>query len=278
MAEKAAQGCPDVPTQPTLPGYGHPGDAHASKIVKADEDYTTIAEDLIKQLWKDSTSKQINNRTQINNLAFAQVILLRIIGSSARGYNIVYETGNSFADLCSQCQKECKDALCRYPLSPLADKTSSDVCKGCSKDLKDDFRLTALHMHNYYRRLLASGWAKDKQIKYAKPAKTMNQLAMKEWWGPLESTGLGDNLEYTAEMQGGTLKYVPNIIHDKSTQIGCAAKTCTKQGITLIDCRYNTTVGVGDTIYEVGETPCNPCPAGTACSKLGGVCGAPSTA
>ncbi|EYB98243.1 hypothetical protein Y032_0133g1793 [Ancylostoma ceylanicum] len=210
----------------------------------------------------------------------------------------------------------------------VADKTSSDVCKGCSKDLKDDFRLTALHMHNYYRRLLASGWAKDKQIKYAKPAKTMNQLvyvkpledaalkyvsncdrtapennfpagesfwrgssgshklthveavqqAMKEWWGPLESTGLGDNLEYTAEMQGGTLKYVPNIIHDKSTQIGCAAKTCTKQGITLIDCRYNTTVGVGDTIYEVGETPCNPCPAGTACSKLGGVCGAPSTA
>ncbi|EYB98244.1 hypothetical protein Y032_0133g1793 [Ancylostoma ceylanicum] len=217
---------------------------------------------------------------------------------------------------------------CVGDMKSVADKTSSDVCKGCSKDLKDDFRLTALHMHNYYRRLLASGWAKDKQIKYAKPAKTMNQLvyvkpledaalkyvsncdrtapennfpagesfwrgssgshklthveavqqAMKEWWGPLESTGLGDNLEYTAEMQGGTLKYVPNIIHDKSTQIGCAAKTCTKQGITLIDCRYNTTVGVGDTIYEVGETPCNPCPAGTACSKLGGVCGAPSTA
>ncbi|EYB98237.1 hypothetical protein Y032_0133g1788 [Ancylostoma ceylanicum] len=28
--------------------------------------------------------------------------------------------------------------------------------------------------------------------------------------------------------------------HDKATQIGCAAKTCRKQGVTLIDCRYST--------------------------------------
>ncbi|EPB74296.1 SCP-like protein [Ancylostoma ceylanicum] len=180
----------------------------------------------------------------------------------------------------------------------------------------------------FVRRLLASGWAKDKQIKYAKPAKTMNQLvyvkpledaalrhvsncdqtapennspagesfwrgssgsyklthveamqqAMKEWWEPLESTGLGNKLEYTTELQDGTLKYVANIVHDKSTQIGCAAKTCAKQGITLVDCRYNATVTIDDKIYELGKTPCKPCPAGTACSKLGAVCEATSTA
>ncbi|EYB98238.1 hypothetical protein Y032_0133g1789 [Ancylostoma ceylanicum] len=31
--------------------------------------------------------------------------------------------------------------------------------------------------------------------------------AMKEWWGPLESIGLGDKLDYTAEVQEGPLKY-----------------------------------------------------------------------
>ncbi|RCN29751.1 hypothetical protein ANCCAN_24486 [Ancylostoma caninum] len=97
------------------------------------------------------------------------------------------------------------------------------------------------------------------------------EQAMKKWWGPFESTGLGDMLEYTAETQSGPLKYFANIVHDKTKLIGCAAKTCQKQGVTLVDCRYNTTVAVGDPIYEVGKMPCK-CPAGTTCSKLGGLC------
>ncbi|RCN45862.1 hypothetical protein ANCCAN_08159 [Ancylostoma caninum] len=32
-------------------------------------------------------------------------------------------------------------------------------------------------MHNYYRRLLATGWAKDKQLGYAKWAASMPELA-----------------------------------------------------------------------------------------------------
>ncbi|RCN29132.1 SCP-like protein [Ancylostoma caninum] len=180
-------------------------------------------------------------------------------------------------------------------------------------------------MHNYYRRVLATGWAKDKIIHYAKPASEMNALvyekdledkayahvvaparcpeasegdtgenfwmsgdyklshveaieeAMKEWWGPLESTGLGDNLEYTADRQQGTFKYLANVAHDKTTQIGCAVKTCLAQGITVVDCRYNPAIAVDDPIYKAGKMPCKPCPTGTACSKLGGLCEATAT-
>ncbi|EYB98250.1 hypothetical protein Y032_0133g1798 [Ancylostoma ceylanicum] len=170
MADNAAQGCPEVPTQPHLPGYGYPGFTTASKTVKASEDYTAIAEQLIKKLWKDSASKQINNIKQNDNPYFAQMALDKSSGFActqqmcgkkyyllcfyqrdARGWPKVYEPGNSDADICNRCRQNCTDSLCPYPLSPLADKTSSDVCKGCSKDLKDDFRLTALHIHNYYR-------------------------------------------------------------------------------------------------------------------------------
>ncbi|KIH67255.1 hypothetical protein ANCDUO_02416 [Ancylostoma duodenale] len=42
--------------------------------------------------------------------------------------------------------------------------------------MTDELRNTALYMHNYYRGLLASGWAKDGKIGYAKPAAAMIQL------------------------------------------------------------------------------------------------------
>ncbi|KIH58014.1 hypothetical protein ANCDUO_11787 [Ancylostoma duodenale] len=28
----------------------------------------------------------------------------------------------------------------------------------------------------------------------------------------------------------------------------------------------------GETIYKAGKMPCKPCPTGTTCSKLGGLC------
>ncbi|KAL6733755.1 hypothetical protein Aduo_004376 [Ancylostoma duodenale] len=340
MADTAAEGCPEKPSQPQLPGYGIPGVLSASETIKADFDCNEAAGAMIEKLWKNGAKIQNDTKIQNNNDAFTQMAfdyssgfactqqvcgkkyyLLCFYQRNALGYKTLYKSGNSLDDLCSGCRPKCEDALCREPLSPLSDKASSKVCAGCSKELKDDFRLTAVYMHNYYRRLLATGWAKDKQIQYAKPAKAMNELvyvkpledaalnyvkncdntapendppvgesfwrgksgsyqlshveameqAMKEWWGPLESTGLGNMLEYTTETQNGPLKYFANIVHDKTKQIGCAAKTCQKQGVTLVDCRYNTTVAVGDPVYEVGKMPCK-CPAGTTCSKLGGLC------
>ncbi|RCN26509.1 hypothetical protein ANCCAN_27764 [Ancylostoma caninum] len=62
--------------------------------------------------------------------------------------------------------------------------------------------------------------------------------AMKFWWGPLESTGLGDNLVYTTGMDNGAFKYFVNVAHDQTKKVGCAVRTCAPQGITVVDCRY----------------------------------------
>ncbi|EPB69781.1 hypothetical protein ANCCEY_11122 [Ancylostoma ceylanicum] len=239
------------------------------------------------------------------------------------GTNRLYNPGSSIADLCADCGlPACVAGLCTNEFKP----GSSFITKLRDKRLIDETR---------NRRLLATGWAVDKKIYYAKPAKTMNKLvmllsldyacsimpgfqvyvktledaalnyiscdkevpendppvgesfwkgsyelshvdamkeAMKEWWQPLEATGLGDELSYTNEMQQGPFKYFANIAHDKTTEIGCAVKTCLKQGTTLIDCRYNNVISVDDPIYEVGTMPCRPCPTNSACSKLGGLC------
>ncbi|KIH43970.1 hypothetical protein ANCDUO_26017 [Ancylostoma duodenale] len=45
----------------------------------------------------------------------------------------------------------------------------------CPGDFSDEFRSTALDMHNYYRRLVATGWAKTGD-KYAKTAAKMVEL------------------------------------------------------------------------------------------------------
>ncbi|RCN48543.1 SCP-like protein [Ancylostoma caninum] len=45
----------------------------------------------------------------------------------------------------------------------------------CPGDFSDEFRSTALDMHNYYRRLAATGWAKTGD-KYAKTAAKMVEL------------------------------------------------------------------------------------------------------
>ncbi|EYB92390.1 hypothetical protein Y032_0194g1419 [Ancylostoma ceylanicum] len=246
----------------------------------------------------------------------------------AEGDNL-YTPTNKPDEVCKDCDKDaannllCTDALCDPPYTPIV-ITKSTVCPTCDKDITEDFRVTALDMHNYYRRLLATGWAKDKKIGYAKPATEMNALvyhkdhedtayayavtpqtcptapegdigenywkgdyklshveaieeAMKEWWGPLESTGLGENVDFTDEMQQGPFKYFANVAHDATTKMGCAVKTCSAQGFTVVDCRYSTAIGIDDPIYKAGRMPCKPCPSGTTCAKLGGLCEAPAT-
>ncbi|EPB69779.1 hypothetical protein ANCCEY_11120 [Ancylostoma ceylanicum] len=36
--------------------------------------------------------------------------------------------------------------------------------------------------------------------------------------------------------------------------------------------RPKSAIGGGVDIYKAGKMPCKPCPSGTACSKLGGLC------
>ncbi|EYC35574.1 hypothetical protein Y032_1021g3415 [Ancylostoma ceylanicum] len=54
-------------------------------------------------------------------------------------------------------------------------RLTSKVCPTCDP-AEDYIRESALYQHNYYRRLLATGWAEDNKITYAKPAKAMFEL------------------------------------------------------------------------------------------------------
>ncbi|EYC26531.1 hypothetical protein Y032_0010g1207 [Ancylostoma ceylanicum] len=358
MAETAAISCPTTPTQPTIPGgndkFGLTFESTNLKGKECDSIATTAR--LIKAWWTEGAKKQTNENFEQNNDKFSQMAF-----SGSKGLGCTYQTcGRQFYvlclygedavtkaaaannklytastsnpqinDVCKDCgnnaagKLECEDALCTPAYTPIV-ITTGNVCPTCTKDVPEDVRVTALDMHNYYRRLLATGWAEDKKIKYAKPATEMNALvydkdleddaynfinpnpnqtpnpcptapegnigesfwsgnykvtneeavkeAMKVWWGPLESTGLGDNLEYTSDRDNGAFKYFANVAHDQTKKVGCAVRTCNDQGITVVDCRYNAAIGGGVDIYKAGKMPCKPCPSGTACSKLGGLC------
>ncbi|KIH61655.1 SCP-like protein [Ancylostoma duodenale] len=69
----------------------------------------------------------------------------------------------------------CIAFLCQYPLQ--AAKIDLKMCgkDPCPGTFSDEFRVTALNMHNYYRRLAATGWAKTGD-KYAKTASKMVEL------------------------------------------------------------------------------------------------------
>ncbi|EYC32076.1 hypothetical protein Y032_0003g1387 [Ancylostoma ceylanicum] len=102
----------------------------------------------------------------------------------------------------------------------------------------------------------------------------IGHLAIKDWWAPFEKSGFGDGEPtFTDTIEGGDLKYAANILHDETTKVGCAVKTCNKDGRLVIDCRYDNPLTTDDTIYTTGKV-CSKCKdtATKSCSKLGGLC------
>ncbi|EYC45058.1 hypothetical protein Y032_0440g1507 [Ancylostoma ceylanicum] len=69
-------------------------------------------------------------------------------------------------------------SYCR--IKSITEPPTSTMCPNAAttdaKWITDDFRKTAVGMHNYYRRLLATGWAEDKKLGYAKWASSMPEL------------------------------------------------------------------------------------------------------
>ncbi|EPB79818.1 SCP-like protein [Ancylostoma ceylanicum] len=87
--------------------------------------------------------------------------------------NKIYDAG---APMCDSCAQTCTEALCPDKPDPAKDLDTA-ICGQANLDkMSDDLRNTALDMHNYNRRLLATGWAEDKQIGYAKTAAKMPVL------------------------------------------------------------------------------------------------------
>ncbi|EYB96393.1 hypothetical protein Y032_0151g2844 [Ancylostoma ceylanicum] len=85
---------------------------------------------------------------------------------------IIYEAAADEGEICLSCTN-CVKRLCQVEHTPVTLNTT------CQDDkLTRDSHYTALWMHNYYRKLLASGWAKDKKSKsgFALPGKKMLAL------------------------------------------------------------------------------------------------------
>ncbi|KAL6729302.1 hypothetical protein Aduo_000370 [Ancylostoma duodenale] len=308
---------------------------------------STLAIDTLKKWWKDGAAKQKIDRKVVTIDSFTQMAYAKTDGFACSYrrcgrnfflvcfYNktpvknrVLYVLAK--AQACDKCEKypdntgtrvECEASLCQYPLTPA--KVDFEVCGAgnqCPGDFSDEFRITALDMHNYYRRLAATGWAKtgDKyadtaakmvELQYDKDLETKAnnyvtaancptaeeagpagenffktskftmshveaiQQAMAYWWEPFEKSGFGDQPIYTDKIQGDNLKYAANILHDQTTKLGCAVKTCNKEGRLVIDCRYDIPVQLDDAIYTTGKV-CSKCKdtATTECSKLGSLC------
>ncbi|RCN45900.1 SCP-like protein [Ancylostoma caninum] len=92
--------------------------------------------------------------------------------------NQTYESIADKSQACDACpangnKPKCIKYLCQYEYTLAEDAYPWPICYDdmMTADMQD----TALYMHNYYRKLIATGWAKDKNG-YAPRAKNMNAL------------------------------------------------------------------------------------------------------
>ncbi|KAL6732168.1 hypothetical protein Aduo_002958 [Ancylostoma duodenale] len=163
-------------------------------------DTTSLAVQAVKQIWKAGLEKQKTQAKVAGNDDFSQMAYSKTNGVGC-SYNwctgklflvCVYNqdgtkatnlyTKGKAGETCQSCPAgiTCKEWLCPVPITPAPPATSTvcpDAPKNEAKWITDDLRNTALGMHNYYRRLLATGWAEEKQVGYAKWAASMPELA-----------------------------------------------------------------------------------------------------
>ncbi|EYB94279.1 hypothetical protein Y032_0173g397 [Ancylostoma ceylanicum] len=82
----------------------------------------------------------------------------------------LYQGDADKANICQACA-DCVDSLCPQTTTPV------EITPSCTDDkMTEDGNKAAQWLHSYYRRLLATGWAKDGKSAYAKPAKKMLEL------------------------------------------------------------------------------------------------------
>ncbi|KAL6743316.1 hypothetical protein Aduo_016366 [Ancylostoma duodenale] len=354
MAHELATSCA------TAPSHTYYGVTQERFLVK-NKDNTT-AEILAKfnEWWKEGAAKQVDTIQFAGNEKFTNMArdissgfacsyqycsgelnLVCLYAISLMPGRYVYnpsETGR----YCEQCMEipevPCVDALCQvqpeqetsvdYLMHSIFNSSEAKLFKQCNRNVNtktsmtDDLREMALSMHNNYRRLLATGFAKDGQIGYAKPATRMTALTydctledkimtglskcrndavatgspqnfkafsafedsrkdalqkvIAEWWKPIETTGIKDNL-YRNSMAGTELENYVNMANEETNSVGCGVQHCPEIGKVLVQCAYNTSVLLhdGDEIYTPGDRQCRYCytlASTPECSWLEGLC------
>ncbi|KIH58137.1 SCP-like protein, partial [Ancylostoma duodenale] len=168
--------------------------------------------------------------------------------------SILYTPTWTKSEICSSC-KDCANYLCptEDPHFPLNTTCPDD-------NLTQDSSNAALWMHNYYRKLLASGWAKDPKSTggYAATAKQMLELeydcasggsnGAKETFDLIKNCSLTDpkatngyslNFKRIQDYTISEQDALEQMAFDKAEKVACAVKTCTVQGQTLVACQYN---------------------------------------
>ncbi|VDL75141.1 unnamed protein product [Nippostrongylus brasiliensis] len=148
----------------------------------------------------------------------------------------IFEAGNEACTDGAKCGDDgtCFNMLCRVrTLNPdvvLPIYSPQLTCFNSS--LMSQFsRYYAVNVHNYYRRLIASGWAENKLTLFTPRAAGMAAL----------------------------------IMHDKYKNVGCAVNNCASEGFTIVECRYGPNIlQDGDTIYDTG-VPCSKCDKSEKC-------------
>ncbi|ETN85919.1 SCP-like protein [Necator americanus] len=80
-----------------------------------------------------------------------------------------------------------------------------------------------------------SFWTSEK---YSLSEEEAVKKAIEKWFSYLKNSGLGDNMDYTS-LKKASGKQLANVIHDKTTSVGCFVKRCEKQGAIVVDCRYD---------------------------------------
>ncbi|KAK6758128.1 hypothetical protein RB195_015756 [Necator americanus] len=192
-AQAAAATCPTSLTTAQLPTFQDTayklGYITATKTIKANScDATKTAKDLLTEQWNTAVANQPDENVIKGEKVFSQ-LANEEMDAFACTYQICHfnhfrpaaagapvyekETGTKY---CTDRDCKCVDALCQKRVKPAVFKSTS-FCgtKACTGKFSDTFRRTALEMHNYYRRLLATGWAKSGE-NYAKPATKMIEL------------------------------------------------------------------------------------------------------
>ncbi|KIH60391.1 hypothetical protein ANCDUO_09361 [Ancylostoma duodenale] len=172
---------------------------------------------------------------------------------------IIYQPAADKSQTCDACSKNCTEYLCKVIHTPVTLNTT------CADDkLTQDSNNAALWMHNYYRRLLASGWAKDKKSKsgYAPPGKQMKKLeydcsstgtniaaetykaieSCPSTGTPQASAGHSMNFWRIGDYRLSEQDALEQMANDQADKVVCAVRNCQQSGQTLVVCQYNAYV------------------------------------
>ncbi|KAL6744431.1 hypothetical protein Aduo_017366 [Ancylostoma duodenale] len=193
-AQEKAKTCPTA--APTIGTYGI---AFGEIKTKAECNASVVVSDTLTTWWKEGALKQTDQTKVQGNDIFSQmayfdsdsfactyhpcsnskVILLCVYSKDGKGNagNLYDSAGTDTTKICESCANTCVVGLCN--VAPAALLPTDTLCQNNANSktlMTDDLRNQAFNMHNYYRRLLASGWAKDAKLIYAKPSQAMPAL------------------------------------------------------------------------------------------------------